>query len=224
MANIPSTASYDTRTHSSPSRVGVDPYVRATYSYFLVSLVSMAILGAASYHVLPTSSIAPLCIADGILWIACGWFGWRHPIELTFPAFTLATGLLLGQLAHFFPNVLLVATIVTLFTFGGLSAFVWVSRRNFSFLASFLCVAFFVLLGGCTAALFVESTVYLLCLTGFGVLTFAGWILYDTSRIVHRADEDLTPAVAAFELILDIVGFHRWLLDHLSVWDLEIDL
>jgi hypothetical protein len=102
--------------------------------------------------------------------------------------------------------------------------FVWISRRNFSFLASFLCVAFFALLGGCAAALFVESTAYLLFLTGFGVLTFAGWILYDTSRIVHQADADLTPAVAAFELILDIVGFHRWLLDYLSVWDLEIDL
>jgi hypothetical protein len=38
-------------------------------------------------------------------------------------------------------------------------------------------------------------------------------------QIVHRADEELTPGLAAFELLLDIIGLHRWLLDFLSELD-----
>jgi len=45
------------------------------------------------------------------------------------------------------------------------------------------------------------------------------WILFDTSQIVHRADAELTPGIAAFELLLDIIGLHRWMLDFLSELD-----
>jgi hypothetical protein len=43
--------------------------------------------------------------------------------------------------------------------------------------------------------------------------------IFDTSEIVHRTDAGLTPGIAAFELLLDIIGLHRWLLDLLSELD-----
>ena len=40
----------------------------------------------------------------------------------------------------------------------------------------------------------------------FGTLTFAGWILYDTSKVVLEVDSMEAAAYAAFELMLDIIG------------------
>ena len=199
---------------------GVNRYVSEAYSYFFASLASMAILGVISYHLLPQSSMMGLAIADSIIWIACGWFGWRNPISFVFPLFTIITGLLLGQLAHFYSTVFAATTIITLAAFCGLTAFVWITRWDFSFLSGFLCLAFFVLIGGWITSFFINSTGFLLGWTGFGVFTFGCWILYDTSNILNRAGDGESSAVAAFELILDIVGFHRWLLEHLNIWDL----
>jgi FtsH-binding integral membrane protein len=201
-----------------PLQAGIDPYIARTYRYFFTALASMAVLGFISYHLIPRSSMTALSAADCILWVLCGWLGWRRPVALTFPLFSLITGLLLGQLAHLYAPVFLSASVLTLFAFGGLSAYVHLTKHDFSFLRGFLCIAFFVLLGGMVLACFFHQPLFLLGWTGFGVVTFGCWILFDTSQIIHRADGDLTPGIAAFELILDLIGFHRWLLDHLSVW------
>lgn len=160
-----------------------------------------------------------LSIADAIIWVLCGWFGWRRPIAVTLPLFSIITGLLLGQLAHLYSSVFFSATVLTLLAFTGLSAYVHITRQNFSFLRGFLCIAFFVLLGGMVLSFFFHQPLIQLALTAFGVVTFGCWILFDTSRIIHRVDEDLTPGIAAFELILDIVGLQRWLLSLLNIVD-----
>ena len=36
------------------------------------------------------------------------------------------------------------------------------------------------------------------------------------NQIVNRRDQTLTPGMAAFELLLDIVGLFRWILDLLD--------
>ena len=206
------------RALPAPMRAGVDSYISRIYTNFFVSLVTMAILGVASYHYAPRSWQSPLAMADGVLWILCGWFGLRRPVSIVFPLFTAVTGLLLGQLAHTYSAVFSTATILTLCAFGGLTAYVHITGKDFSFLRGFLCVSFFLLLGGWLLAFVFHNPLFLLGWTGFGVLVFGCWILYDTSQIIHRADASLTPGIAAFELILDIVGFHRWLLQHLSFW------
>lgn len=198
---------------------GVNRYIAQTYTYFFSSLLSMAILGLVSFYFLPKTSLIGLAIADTIIWILCGWFGWRNPMVLVFPLFTIITGLLLGQLAHFYSDVFLASTVITLVAFFGLTAFVWITKWDFSFLAGFLCLAFFILIGGWIASFFISDPGFLLGWTGFGVLTFGCWILYDTSNVLNRAGDGVTSDVAGFELILDIIGFHRWLLDHLNFWN-----
>lgn len=202
-----------------PLNSGIDSFISKTYAYFLVSLFGMTVLGFLSYFAFPKGSLLWLSIADSIIWIACGWFGWREPMKLVFPLFISITGLLLGQLAHFYPSVFLIATILTILSFAGLSVFVHYSKKDFSFLIGFLYISFFVLVGGSLLSFIISQPFYLLALTGFGVIVFGCWILFDTSRIINRADDGITPEIAAFELILDIIGFHRWLLDLLDVWD-----
>ena len=57
-----------------------------------------------------------------------------------------------------------------------------------------------------------------LFLSAFGVIAFGAWVLYDTGEIIERADDDLTPGGAAFELFLDLVGLNGWLSDLLDLW------
>ena len=204
-----------------PFQEGVDSFIARTYNYFLAALAGISVLGFASYFWLPKTSLGPLALTDSILWILCGWFGWRRPVGFVLPLFCVVTGLLTGQLAHIYPSVFLSATVLTLFTFAGLSVYVHTTRKDYSFLRGFLAVSFILLVGCLLLSFFVQHTIFLLCCTGFGVLSFGCWILYDTSQVIHRADAMLTPGVAAFELILDMIGFHRWLLEHLSIWDLD---
>jgi len=188
-----------------------EEFVRQTYLVFLASLVAMIALGFISYRLLPQSALGILCVADALIWIACGWFGWRHPILLSFGLFTLITGLLLGQIAHSSPHLLALTSVLSFVAFAGLSMYVHLTRQSFSFLRGFLWISFFVLLGGCLLLPFARNNTLDLLLAAFGTIVFACWILYDTGELLERLDENLTPGVAAFELILDLVGLRGWL-------------
>jgi FtsH-binding integral membrane protein len=211
----------DRHAHNLPSplQAGIDPFIARTYNHLLVALGGIVLCGLLSYFLLPRSWLIGLGIADCVLWILCGWCCWRQPIEFIFPLFAIITGLFLGQLAQFYAGIFLMAGGLTLLAFAGLSFYVHFTRTDFSFLRGFLCLAFFILLGGMILSIFTPHSAFAVGLTGFGVLTFGCWILFDTSQIIHRADETLTPAVAAFELLLDFVGMHSWLLDLLHYWD-----
>jgi len=203
-----------------PLQGGVDPYIARIYSNLLAALAIMALTGWITHHLAPPGWLRPLALADGFLWVACGWFGWRRPMGLVFPAFVLVTGALLGLLASEAPETFALASWLTLATFAGLTAFVWISRIDFSFLVGFLCVSFFLMLAGSFARFLIAAPWFHIGWTALGVLTFACWVLYDTGNIVRRADGAQDEQIAAFELFLDIVGFHRWLLEHLRLLDL----
>jgi FtsH-binding integral membrane protein len=198
-----------------PLLEGVEPFVRRTYAILLVSLMAIVGLGFFSYYYLPRTALRPLGIADGIIWVLCGWFGWRRPAILTLSLFSIITGLFLGQLAYLYAGVFAMAAALTLATFIGLSAYVHITKQSFSFLRGFLCISFFVLLGGGILLAFVGTHRLDLLYAGFGTFVFGCWILYDTSQILERMENDLTPEIAAFELLLDLVGFFRWLMDFL---------
>lgn len=88
-------------------------------------------------------------ILDFLIWVACGWFGWRNPIKAVFPIFLVITGLAMGQIAHLYsPNLFLSAALTTLAIFAGVSTYVFFSKRDFSFLAVSLNIGFWILLVG----------------------------------------------------------------------------
>jgi FtsH-binding integral membrane protein len=188
-----------------------EEFIRQTYLAFLASLVAMIALGFISYRLLPQSSFGILCVADTLIWVACGWFGWRHPIVLSFGLFTFVTGLLLGQVAHSSPHLLALTSVLSFVAFAGLSMYVHLTRQSFSFLRGFLWISFFILLGSCLLLPFARNDALDLLLAAFGTIVFSCWILYDTGELLERLDDNLTPGVAAFELILDLVGLRSWL-------------
>ena len=200
----PATPALDDDVHS---------FIGRTYQILLAALVGIFLLGLVSYRWLPGSWVAPLGTADGILWVLCGWFTWRRPVAVVFPIFSVVTGLFLGQLAHTSPVAFLYAAILTLVSFGALTIYVHVSKQDFSFLRGFLYVAFFVLLGGGLLVSFRHSHWQHVAYAAFGTLVFLCWILYDTSQLTDDPEEDPTPGLAAFELLLDIIALHDWMID-----------
>lgn len=86
-------------------------------------------------------------------------------------------------------HILSQAAVVTLSLFLGLSSIVFITKKDFSFLRSFLTIGFFVALGLIVAGVAFGFNLGLVFSGGMVVLA-AGSILYQTSNMVHRYSED----------------------------------
>src|SRR5262245_29378834 len=83
------------------------------------------------------------------------------------------------------PSLPLQAGLVTLLVFGGLTAAVFTSGKDFSFLGPALWVGSFVALGLIVASLVFGFSLGLVFCAAMVALA-AGFIIYDTSNIIHR--------------------------------------
>jgi hypothetical protein len=96
-------------------------------------------------------------------------------------------------------NLPLQAAVVTLVAFGGLTAAVFATKRDFSFLGPVLGVASLLALGAVVTAVLFGFTLGLL----FSVLMVglaAGFVLYDTSNVLHHhgTDEHVAASLSLF--------------------------
>ncbi len=86
-------------------------------------------------------------------------------------------------------NILNQAAILTLSLFTGLSAIVFVTKKDFSFLKSALTIGFFIAIGLIVAGVIFGFNLGLWFSVGMIVLA-SGSILYQTSNMVHKYQED----------------------------------
>jgi FtsH-binding integral membrane protein len=102
-------------------------------------------------------------------------------------------------------NLIGTAAILTLSVFAGLTASVFITRADFSFLGPILSIAFFIMLGIIIAAIVFPPLNGLLGL-GFSfimVALLAGSILYQTSNVIHhfRTDQHVAAALELFAAV-----------------------
>jgi FtsH-binding integral membrane protein len=83
------------------------------------------------------------------------------------------------------PNLLPVAAGITLTLFGALTAIVWVTGADFSFMRSFLMFASFAALGFIVCSAIFGFSLGLVFIIAMVVL-MCGYILYDTSNVMHH--------------------------------------
>jgi modulator of FtsH protease len=107
------------------------------------------------------------------------------------------------------------AFLLTGAAFVGLTSYVLVTRRDFSFLGAGLSMGIWVVLGASVLGLFLHSAVLQLAVASVGVLLFCGYILFDTSRLLQARDEQ-DPVGAALRLFLDVMNLFLFLLRILS--------
>jgi modulator of FtsH protease len=103
------------------------------------------------------------------------------------------------------------AFLLTGAAFMGLTAYCFVTRKDFSFLAAALNTGIWVVIGASLLAMFLGSSALSLAVASVSVLLFSGYILYDTSRILREGD-DGDAIGAALRLFLDVVNLFLALL------------
>ena len=79
---------------------------------------------------------------------------------------------------------------MTALVFGGLSAYVLISRKDMSFLSGFITAGFFVLLGAVVASLFFQISGLQLAISAGFVLFSSVCILFQTSAIIHGGERN----------------------------------
>lgn len=105
-------------------------------------------------------------------------------------AFTTLTGVIISPVLYVIgktnPSSILQAGVLTVAIFGGLTAYVFVSNRDFSFLRGMITVGLVVLIAAGLINIFVGSLGLGFALAVAALLLFAGFVLYDTSNIIRR--------------------------------------
>jgi uncharacterized protein len=106
-------------------------------------------------------------------------------------------------------NIVTQAGLLTLITFGGLSLTVFLTKKDFSFLGYGLMLASWLLLGVIVVAIVMAAMGAPVISLGIGfsflvIALAAGYILYDTSNILHHYGTNEHVA-ASLELLADVV-------------------
>jgi len=204
--------------------------------YFAASI--LPVLGAmtgipAAQSVVSAASGMPW-ILSFILIIGSAWIAQMVSMKpgvnlLAFYGFALIFGFLTIQLIAYAmvvtgtpqaPNVVGGLTLVgqalgtTVLAMGGLTAYVFISKKDFSFLGGFLTVGLFMLIGialvSWIAGFFIDTnwSVLNLGLSIAATFLFLGYVLYDTSRLLHHFTTDMV-VPAALALLIDFIILFR---------------
>ena len=201
--------------------------VRRTYGLVFVSIIVTAI-GAAFGLTQPAvmQAVGEHPIIMMIALIAPLWMAmqarqqkWKS-LSLTL-IFTFIAGILLSPALYFAerssPGVAGQAGILTLSTFGVLSLYAVLSKRDFSAWGSFFIVGLWVLIATSLINLFVGSALGSLWIAGGTVLVFSGLLVFDTWRIVRSGvygPDDYVPA--AVNIYLDLLNLFLAILSLLA--------
>jgi modulator of FtsH protease len=100
------------------------------------------------------------------------------------------------------PELVMTAAGGTGVIFLALSGYVLTTRKDFSFMGGFLFVGLIVMVVASLANLFFQVAAVQLALSAGSILLFSGYILYDTSRIIHGGETNYI--MATIGLYLDI--------------------
>ncbi len=202
---------------TAPVRTGAEraTLVRRTYSLVLAGVVltvascawtmsQPSLMGLVARHPFLSffATLAPL--------IGAQYFRRQFPMNIGLTLlFTLVQGVWIAPLVYVMeqrqPGVSGQAAILTLSTFAVLTAYAFLSRRDFSAWGSFFVVGVWVLIGTSLLNLFFQNQSASLWIAGATVLVFSGMLVYDTWRLRNQYGPD-DYVIAAVQIYLDLLN------------------
>ena len=204
------------------SVLATNKVLRNTYTLLSMTLVFSAIM--AYVGVVTQVSFGGALIAD-IIAIALLWFVLPRTansgagIAVVF-AFTGLLGFGLGPILSYYlavnPSIVMTAMGGTGVIFLGLSGYALTTRKDFSFMGAFLMVGFLVILGAALLNIFLEMPALFLAVNAGVVLIMSGFILYQTSSIIHGGERNYIMATAG--IFLSILNLFTALLHLLGAF------
>jgi len=139
---------------------------------------------------------------------------------LALVGFACLEGLSLGPVINFYLHTpqgsatVAEASGLTALAFVSLSAYVHTTRRDFSAMRGMLFVGLIVVVIASLIGIFVPSQAFQMAIAAVSALLFCGYILYDTSDIIHGGETNYI--MATMRLYLDILNLFLSLLRLLS--------
>lgn len=189
-------------------------------------VLQSAIAGSPELMAMVTNNYLVTFVIYIVLAIAAGAVAQMRGVNIiVFGIFTAFTGLLISPLfamaytaAGGSTAIIWNAFGLSTLVFGGLTAYVFVSGKDFSFLKGFVWMGFLVLIGFMVATVFVDSPAFHKAVTAGGIFVFAAFVLYDTSQIMHRYEPTQWVA-GALSLFVDFINIFVRILSLLSSRD-----
>lgn len=207
---------------SQESALSANKVLKNTYALLSMTLIFAGVMAFAGVTL--NLGYGGALIAD-IVAIAMLWFVLPRTANSAsgIPVIFAITGLLglgLGPvLSHYLsvnPSIVMTALGGTGVIFLGLSGYALTTRRDFSFMGGFLMVGFFVVLAAALANIFLQMPVLFLVVNAAIVLIMSGFILYETSSIIHGGETNYIMATAS--IFLSILNLFQALLHLLGAF------
>ena len=180
------------RTASS-AVLSTNKLIRNTYTLLAMTLLFSAVTASLSVWMLmpPVTYLVSIGISFALMWLVLPRTAQSASgIGVVF-AITGLLGFALGPILSMYlklphgPQLVATALGGTGAIFLGLSAYALTTRRDFSFMGGFLFVGMLVVLGASLANIFLHIPAMSLAMSALVVMLMSGFILYDTSRMVH---------------------------------------
>ncbi len=212
------TASFSDRTVAQALPDVRAEFIRKVYNLFFLSMIVTVGVGVGCATVAPAmiGMLMPLMIGGLVVGLIMSFTRSIPGVNLgMLILYSAIQGAILGPLLTLLnrvaPGIPLQAAVMTVAVFGGLSLYAMQSKKDFSYLGGMLCIAAVALLIGGIVMMFVQSSLLSMLYASAGILIFGGFVLYDTSQIIHK----LTPDEAvggAISLYLDFIGLFYMIL------------
>ena len=211
--------SYNPAARAIPVRTGAEraTLVRRTYGLVFASVL-VTILGSAFAVTQPRlfTAVAEHPFLTFLCALIPLWMAMRNhrsfPRNLAYTfLFTFVEGIWISPLLVFYnsmqPGILGQAGLLTFSTFGVLSLYAVMSKRDFSAWGGFFTVGLWVLIATSLLNLFFRNATASLWLAGGTLIVFGGLLVFDTWRILRSGDygeEDYV--AAAVQIYLDLLN------------------
>lgn len=198
-------------------------FLQKTYTWVFIGILGFCATLWAFDHVQPVRDLGLMLFRSPIVYLVVILGGaWLvHKVAETSPINVIAyfswiflLGLSAGPLVSLAnataPELVSQASLITAITFLGLTAYVFISGKDFSFMRGFLMVGLFGLIGvGLAGWLFGFDVGIWFSVAG--ALLMAGYILYDTSMVLHHYPTTAHVS-AAIVLVTDVILLFQYIL------------
>ncbi len=209
---------------TSTSAISINKVLRNTYLLLSMTLLFSAAMAAVSMMFKVSHMVSLICSfgALGLIWLVLPKTANSSAgIGVVF-AITGLLGFGLGPILNAYLSLAngpeLIATSLggTGVIFLALSAYVLTTRKDFSFMGGFLMVGLIIAILAMVANLFFQIPALSLALSGAIILIMSGFILFDTSRIIHGGETNYINATVS--LYLSIYNIFVSLLQILGIF------
>ena len=209
---------------ASTSAISINKVLRNTYLLLSMTLLFSAVMAVVSMMFKVSHVVSLVCSfgALGLIWLVLPKTAHSSAgIGVVF-AITGLLGFGLGPILNAYLSLAngpeLIATSLggTGVIFLALSAYVLTTRKDFSFMGGFLMVGLIIAILAMVANLFFQIPALSLALSGAIILIMSGFILFDTSRIIHGGETNYVNATVS--LYLSIYNIFVSLLQILGIF------